>query len=147
MPPELGEANRVQVAGEDYGASDIVINAFTPEALNSAWMSTDMQFREKARVKPEYRAGVSAAGYIEMMDRAGIERSLLVAQRSGDLRVQGSAHMLLDMNTFGQDKVLFGTDWPVVDPERVMVEVADIDWREGAKCKVLRDNALALFSL
>ena len=77
------------VAGESYGAIDIVANAFTPEALDAGWMSTDMNFREKVRVKPEYRDGVTAAQYIEMMDRAGIERTLLCAQRSGDIRIQG----------------------------------------------------------
>ena len=287
------------VAGEDYGAIDIVCNAFTPEALDQAWMSTDRDFRAKVRVRPEYRDGVPIEQYIEMMDRAGIERSFLIAQRSGDIRVRGSAHMpyeyiaelvsrrpdrfsglagidpsdIMDgmrkfetavkeygfvgghlyphwfgeapdapryypfyakcrelnipvmmqvghclvyqrdrrlpsvgrpicldqiaidfpdlpligihigypwyeemismawkhpnvyigldayapkhwpqatthyMNTFGQDKVLFGTDWPVVDPERAMDDVAAMDWRPAAKRKVLRDNALALFGI
>ena len=82
--------------GEDYGAIDIVCNAFTPETLNNGWMSTDKGFREKVRVKPEYRDGVSAEDYIAMMDRCGIERSFLIASRSGDLRIQGSAHMPTD---------------------------------------------------
>ena len=288
-----------RIAGEDYGAIDIVCNAFTPEALDQGWMSTDRNFREKVRVRPEYRDGVPIEHYVEMMDRAGIERSFLIAQRSGDLRVRGSAHMpyeyiaelvarrpdrfsglagidpsdIMDglrkfetavkqygfvgghlyphwfseapdapryypfyakcaeldipvmmqvghclvyqrdrrlpsvgrpicldqiaidfpdvtligihigypwyeemismawkhpnvfigldayapkhwpratmhyMNTFGQDKVLFGTDWPVVDPERAMDDVAAIEWRPAAKRKVLRDNALALFGI
>ena len=287
------------VAGENYGAIDIVCNAFTPEALEHGWMSTDRNFSDKVRVKPEYRDGVTAEDYIGMMDRAGIERSLLIAQRSGDLRIQGSAHMPTDyiaglvhawpdrfsgligvdpsrimeslaeidhavrdlgfvgahlyphwfdeapdaakyypfyakccelnvpimlqvghclvynphrrlpsvgrpicldriaidfpdlkligmhvgypwyeemisvawkhpnvyigldayapkhwpeatrhyMNTFGQDKVMFGTDWPVVDPERAMSDVADMDWRPNAKRKVLRDTAAGLFSI
>lgn len=286
-------------AGEDYGAIDIVCNAFTPEALEKGWMSTDMNFREKVRVKPEYRDGVTADDYISLMDRAGIERSFLIAQRSGDIRIQGSAHMPTDyiadlvnarpdrysgligvdpsrimeslaeiehavrdlgfvgahlyphwfeeapdaakyypfyakcceldvpimmqvghclvynphrrlpsvgrpicldriaidfpdlkligmhvgypwyeemisvawkhpnvyigldayapkhwpeatrhyMNTFGQDKVIFGTDWPVVDPERAMSDVAEMEWRPDAKRKVLRDNAVNLFGL
>ena len=263
-----------QVAGENYGAVDIVCNAFTPDAVENGWMSVDPEFRKKVRVKPEYRDGVTLDEYMAMMDRCGIERSFLIASRSGDLRIQGSAHMPTDyiadlvenhpnrfsgligvdpskimdslaevehavnelgfvgahlyphwlqvghclvynpqrrlpsvgrpicldriamdfptlkligihigypwyeemisvawkhpnvyigldayapkhwpeatkhyMNSFGQDKVMFGTDWPVVDPERAMEDVKNIDWSPNAKRKVLRDNALNLYSL
>ena len=51
------------------------------------------------------------------------------------------------LNSYGQDKVLFGTDWPVIDPERAMAEVNEMDLRPGAKAKLLRDNALKLFRL
>ncbi|MBT5194308.1 MAG: amidohydrolase [Rhodospirillaceae bacterium] len=51
------------------------------------------------------------------------------------------------LNSYGQDKVLFGTDWPVIDPERAMAEVNALDLREGAKAKLLRGNALKMFRL
>ncbi len=51
------------------------------------------------------------------------------------------------MNSFGQDKVMFGTDWPVVDPERAMSDVAEMEWKPEAKRKVMRDNALKLYGL
>ena len=288
-----------EVAGENYGAIDIVCNAFTPEAVNEGWMSVDPEFRKKVRVKDEYRDGVTPEDYISMMDRCGIERSLLIAQRSGDMRIKGSAHMPTDyiaglieahpnrfsgmigvdpskimeslaevehavrdlgfvgahlyphwfdeapdaakyypfyakcceldvpiqmqvghclvynphrrlpsvghpicldriamdfpdlkligihigypwyeemisvawkhanvyigldayapkywpeatrhyMNSFGQDKVIFGTDWPVVDPERAMSDIAHMEWKPNSKRKVLRDNALKLYRL
>tara|TARA_B100000123_G_scaffold251024_1_gene210365 strand:- start:1030 stop:1902 length:873 start_codon:yes stop_codon:yes gene_type:complete len=288
-----------EVAGENYGAIDIVCNAFTPEAVNAGWMSVDPEFRKKVRVKDEYRDGVTPEDYISMMDRCGIERSLLIAQRSGDMRIKGSAHMPTDyiaglieahpnrfsgmigvdpskimeslaevehavrdlgfvgahlyphwfdeapdaakyypfyakcceldvpiqmqvghclvynphrrlpsvghpicldriamdfpdlkligihigypwyeemisvawkhanvyigldayapkywpeatrhyMNSFGQDKVIFGTDWPVVDPERAMNDIANMEWKPNSKRKVLRDNALKLYRL
>ena len=286
-----------KVAGENYGAIDIVCNAFTPEAVNEGWMSVDPEFRKKVRVKDEHRDGVTPEDYISMMDRCGIERSLLIAQRSGDMRIKGSAHMPTDyiaglieahpnrfsgmigvdpskimeslaevehavrdlafvgahlyphwfdeapdaakyypfyakcceldvpiqmqvghclvynphrrlpsvghpicldriamdfpdlkligihigypwyeemisvawkhanvyigldayapkywpeatrhyMNSFGQDKVIFGTDWPVVDPERAMSDIAHMEWKPNSKRKVLRDNALKLY--
>ena len=288
-----------EVAGENYGAIDIVCNAFTPEAVNAGWMSVDPEFRKKVRDKDEYRDGVTPEDYISMMDRCGIERSLLIAQRSGDMRIKGSAHMPTDyiaglieahpnrfsgmigvdpskimeslaevehavrdlgfvgahlyphwfdeapdaakyypfyakcceldvpiqmqvghclvynphrrlpsvghpicldriamdfpdlkligihigypwyeemisvawkhanvyigldayapkywpeatrhyMNSFGQDKVIFGTDWPVVDPERAMNDIAHMEWKPNSKRKVLRDNALKLYRL
>ena len=288
-----------EIEGENYGAIDIVCNAFTPEAVNEGWMSVDPEFRKKVRVKDEYRDGVTPEDYISMMDRCGIERSLLIAQRSGDMRIKGSAHMPTDyiaglieahpnrfsgmigvdpskimeslaevehavrdlgfvgahlyphwfdeapdaakyypfyakcceldvpiqmqvghclvynphrrlpsvahpicldriamdfpdlkligihigypwyeemisvawkhanvyigldayapkywpeatrhyMNSFGQDKVIFGTDWPVVDPERAMSDIAHMEWKPNSKRKVLRDNALKLYRL
>jgi uncharacterized protein len=51
------------------------------------------------------------------------------------------------MNSWGQDKVLFGTDWPVIDPERSIGEVLDLKLRPEALAKLLRGNALRLFDL
>ena len=51
------------------------------------------------------------------------------------------------LNSYGQDKVLFGTDWPVIDPERAMAEIDAMELRAEAKKKLLRDNALKLFRL
>jgi predicted TIM-barrel fold metal-dependent hydrolase len=51
------------------------------------------------------------------------------------------------VNSWGQDKCLFGTDWPVIDPERAMREVEELELREDAKKKFLRDNAIRLFRL
>ena len=50
-------------------------------------------------------------------------------------------------NSYGQDKFLFGTDYGVVEPERAMKEVADLNFREGARRKILRNNAIKLFKL
>lgn len=50
-------------------------------------------------------------------------------------------------NTYGQDKFLFGTDFPVVDPRRAMKEVDDHNFRDNPKKKLLRNNAIRLFNL
>ncbi len=50
-------------------------------------------------------------------------------------------------NTYGQDKVLFGTDWPVIDPERAIKEIDDLGFRDESKQKMLRGNALRIFNL
>jgi len=49
-------------------------------------------------------------------------------------------------NTYGSHKVLFGTDWPVIDPERAVAEIAELDFRPEAYRRLMRDNALAVFS-
>ena len=50
-------------------------------------------------------------------------------------------------NSYGQDKCLFGTDWPVISPERAVAEVTDLGFKENAKNKLMRENAKALFKL
>ncbi len=50
------------------------------------------------------------------------------------------------LNTYGREKVLFGTDWPVIDPERAMAEIAALDLRPEARALLLRDNALRIFT-
>jgi predicted TIM-barrel fold metal-dependent hydrolase len=51
------------------------------------------------------------------------------------------------LNTFGQDKVIFGTDFPVIDIGRARKEFDELDIREGPYRKVLRDNAIKLYNL
>ncbi len=282
-----------------YGAIDIVVNLVTPEAFAEGRIPTDDAFRQQVRLKEDLTRGMTIERYLEKMDRAGVERSLLIAARCGDLRVKGSteipyewvaeacrkyphrfsglagidptrgiaglkeldkavkeygfvgAHlyphwfgeapdaaiyypyyarcaelgvplmmqvghclvyqrdrrlpsvgrpMTLDKvamhfpeldiigihlgypwtdemisccwkhpnvymagdayapkhwppqavhyaNTYGQDKFLFGTDWTVVDPERAMEDMMNLNMRPGPLRKVLRDNALKLFKL
>jgi hypothetical protein len=51
------------------------------------------------------------------------------------------------INTFGQDKVLFGTDFPVLDFSRTLEEIAALGLRQDAMRKLLRDNALRIYKL
>jgi len=50
-------------------------------------------------------------------------------------------------NTYGRGKVLFGTDWPVIDPERAVKEVQELGLRPEAERSLMRDTALRLFKL
>ena len=279
------------------GHIDIVCNLFTPREVAEGRTGLDEDFKAQVRMDEAIRGGVSIDDYLKKMDRAGIERSLLIAVRAGDLRIQGSfevpyeyvleacrahpdrfsglagvdpsrgmqglrdletavtehgfvgAHwyphwfsmppdapqiypyyakcceldipimmqvgqnlvysrtrrlpsvarpILLDQvaidfpelaligihigvpwtdemiamcwkhenvyvagdayapkhwpaqlvhyaNTYGRHKVLFGTDWPVIDPERAVAEVAELDLREASHAMLMRDNALDVF--
>jgi hypothetical protein len=51
------------------------------------------------------------------------------------------------LNTYGQNKVIFGTDWPLMTPERAISEIEALDLRPVPKRKLLRDNAIKLFRL
>jgi len=281
------------------GAIDIVVNLFTAQELELGQTGLDAAFMDQIRMPDSMRHGVSIDRYREKMDRAGIDRSLLIAVRAGDLNVRGSfeipyervhsicmsdprrfsglagidpfrgmqglreleravrdygfvgAHLYphwfelppdhakyypyyakcceldipimmqvgqnliyqrdrrlpsvarpitLDrvaidfpelkllgihigipwvdemiamawkhenvyigvdayapkhwppqlvhyLNTYGKHKVLFGTDWPVIDPERAVAEIRDLDLRPDAQAMLMRDNALRVFRL
>ena len=51
------------------------------------------------------------------------------------------------MNSYGQDKVIFGTDFPVLDFERTRTDFEAITLKPEVKRKVVRDNALRLYRL
>jgi predicted TIM-barrel fold metal-dependent hydrolase len=71
-------------------AIDIVCNLFTEIEVENGQTGVDESFKEQVRMPEEMRRGVSVERYLEKMDRAGIERSLLIAVRAGDLRMRGS---------------------------------------------------------
>lgn len=55
------------------------------------------------------------------------------------------ASLIHYMNSYGSHKVLFGTDWPVIDPRRGVAEMATHNLRPGAFEQVMRNNALQVF--
>ena len=51
------------------------------------------------------------------------------------------------IRSYGQDKVIFGTDFPVLDFARTMAEIEALDLPEVPKRKFLRDNAIRVYKL
>jgi hypothetical protein len=51
------------------------------------------------------------------------------------------------INTYGQDKVIFGTDFPVLGFERTRREIEALGLRPDPKRKLLRDNLIRLYKL
>lgn len=49
------------------------------------------------------------------------------------------------INTYGSHKVLFGTDWPIIDPRRSRQEIDALSLKETPKIQLLRENALNVF--
>ncbi len=72
------------------GFIDIVCNLYTPQVVAEGRAGLDEDFKIQVRMPEDMRAGVSMDDYLARMDRAGIERSLLIAVRAGDLKVRGS---------------------------------------------------------
>ena len=72
------------------GIIDIVVNLYTPQEVELGQTGLDDDFKKQVRMPEDMRGGVSIPGYINKMDQAGIERSLLIAVRAGDIRVKES---------------------------------------------------------
>lgn len=51
------------------------------------------------------------------------------------------------INTYGQDKVIFGTDFPVLGFERTRSEIDGLGLRPAPKRKLLRDNVIRIYDL
>lgn len=71
-------------------AIDIVVNLFTAQEIELGQTGIDAEFMTQIRMPDAMRSGVSIDCYLQKMDRAGIDRSLLIAVRAGDLKVKGS---------------------------------------------------------
>lgn len=51
------------------------------------------------------------------------------------------------LDSYGQDKVIFGTDFPVLDFKRTRQEIDALGLRPEAMQKFLRDNARRVYNL
>jgi len=51
------------------------------------------------------------------------------------------------LDSYGRGKVLFGTDWPVIDPERAVREIDTLGLRAETHAALMRENALRVFRL
>ncbi len=72
------------------GAIDIVVNLFTPYEVENNQTGFDANFTSQVRMPEHMTTGVTMDDYLRKMDAAGIERSLLIAVRAGDLAMKGS---------------------------------------------------------
>jgi len=51
------------------------------------------------------------------------------------------------INSHGQDKVMWGTDYPLIDHKESLQQVDALGLKEGSKEKFLRKNAARVFNL
>jgi uncharacterized protein len=57
------------------------------------------------------------------------------------------ADLVRAANSFLQDKVLFGTDYPVLTPERWLKDFESLEFKPAAKAKILKLNAVTVLGL
>jgi len=109
------------------GAIDIVCNLFDPTAVRLGQTGLDDTFKAQVRLDKRFWGGIPVSQYLRKMDRAGIERSLLIAVRAGDINVRGSFELPVERVAAVCDR------WPDrfsglagVDPFRGMKGLADL---------------------
>jgi hypothetical protein len=82
----------------------------------------------------------------EMISMAWKHRNVYIGT-DAHLPKYWDASLIKFINSRGQDKVMFGTDWPVIDFARAMQELDKLELRETAKRKLLVENAVRVYGL
>ena len=110
------------------GIIDIVVNMFTPQEVELGQTGLDEDFKKQIRMPEEMRAGVSIPDYLKKMDQAGVERSLLIAVRGGDIRVpEGFEVPYESVHSVCQDYPNRFSGLAGVDPFRGMQGLKDLE--------------------
>lgn len=82
-----------------------------------------------------------------------VEELIAMAWKHPNVYIATTAHLprywdpalVQFINTRGQDKVLWGSDWPITDPRDSLAQVEKLGLKEEAQRKLLRENALKVF--
>jgi predicted TIM-barrel fold metal-dependent hydrolase len=82
-----------------------------------------------------------------------VEESISVSWKHGNVYIGADAwapkywkpEFVHYINTWGKEKVIWGSDFPIIDPERSLREIDELNLREGSKRKLLRENAEKVF--
>ncbi len=56
-------------------------------------------------------------------------------------------HLVQYANTLLKDKVLFGSDYPMLTPDRWLADFADLKIKPEVRPKILKENALRLLGI
>jgi predicted TIM-barrel fold metal-dependent hydrolase len=83
------------------------------------------------------------------------EEMIAIAWKHPNVWIDTSAHLpkhfpaefVRFLKSFGQDKVIWATDWPIVDFERSLTQLDDLSLTADVRRKFLHDNAVAAFKL
>ncbi len=85
--------------------------------------------------------------WVEELIALGVKHRNLFVGATGHAPKYWDASLVRYINSRGQDKVLFGTDFPLLLHKEALRQVEALDLRPGPKAKLLRDNAMRVFNL
>jgi predicted TIM-barrel fold metal-dependent hydrolase len=156
----------------DVRAIDGVANIYNAEALSHRPLWRDQFFGEQMRVDEATlksveldemlrRMDAGACDFLELklvsihVDIPWADEAIAMAWKHENVDLGSDAHspkywpanFVNFINTYGQDKVIFGTDFPVLDFERTRREIEALGLRPGPKQKLPRDNLVRLYKL
>jgi uncharacterized protein len=83
------------------------------------------------------------------------DEALAVAQHKANVWIDLSGwspryfppNLVRYLNTLLQDKVLFGSDYPLITPDRWLADFDGLEIRDGVRAKVVKANAIRLLAL
>src|SRR5688572_28463169 len=111
------------------GHIDIVCNLYDPEGVRKQQTGIDDNFKRQIRMDKRMWGGVPVSQYLRKMDRAEIERSLLIAVRDGDLNVRGSFEVPYErVATICAKYPDRFSGLAGVDPTRGITQLRDLDY-------------------
>jgi len=84
-----------------------------------------------------------------------VEEAIAVAWKHPNVYLGSDAHsprywkpeFIHYLKTRGRDKIIFGTDWPILEFRRTREEIDALDLPEDVKRKLLRENAYRVYNL
>jgi predicted TIM-barrel fold metal-dependent hydrolase len=84
-----------------------------------------------------------------------VEEMIAMAVKHPNVFLGASGHaprywdpsMVRFINSRGQDKVMWGTDYPLLGHKEALEQIEQLGLKEEAKRKLLRDNAARVFKL
>lgn len=85
--------------------------------------------------------------WVEELISLGVKHRNLFIGATGHAPKYWDHALVRYMNSRGQDKVLFGTDFPLLLHKDALRQVEALDLRPEAKRKILRENAMRVFGL
>ena len=104
------------------------------------------------------RAAIYFPGLAFVLTHTGwpwVEEAIAMAWKHPNVFLGTSAYapkywkpeMVKFINSHGQDKVMWGTDFPLIDHAESLEQIDALDLRETSKAKLLHDNAARIFGL
>ena len=85
--------------------------------------------------------------WVEELISLSVKHRNLFIGATGHAPKYWDASLLRYLNSRGQDKVMFGTDFPLLLHKDALQQVRTLDLRPGPQAKLLRDNAIRVFGL
>ena len=82
----------------------------------------------------------------ELIALAGKHRNVFIATTAHAPKYWNKS-LIQFINSWGRDKVLYGTDFPVLSHEESLLQIETLGLKEEAKSKLLLENALKVFKL
>ena len=146
MPPDHAYYFPFYAKAEELGVPAVISMGHTLDFMPNEW-GRPIHLDRVALYFPNLAVVCTHTGW------PWVEEAIALAWKHPNLFLGTSAHapkywkpeMVRFIDSRGQDKVLFGTDYPLIRHEEALEQIDALGLREGSKTKFLHDNAARVF--